>query len=470
MSESPTAIANLGTEQPLLQTTAPAASKGSGRLLSLDVFRGITMAGMIMVNNAGDWNHAYRPLDHAEWNGWTPTDLVFPFFLFIVGVAMTFSFDKRRQTASKEAEGAAHSRWRLFEQVVRRTIVLFCLGLGIFAFPDWRLMAPYVLAIVGSYLFFWDAPSLAWPQLDGARVRKVAGTALLAGAVLWFIFDFGYFQTPHLPATRGLPALRVPGVLQRIAVCYFLTSVIALLVGVRGRVIAFAALILGYWWIVRHPWSVTPPAHFSVHERPEALLHAWLDVKLIGRHCFTELPDPEGIISTLGGVATCLLGVLTGSWLRSRHDNRDRLIGLFFAANLLIFAGLCLSQEVPINKKNWTSSYVLLTGGIAMHVLAMCYWLVDVKGWRRWSAPFMVFGTNAILVYVSAAILSRILLYWSHGQVCLKDWIFHQGIASHFATTGLGPYNASLTFALAYVVFWLVLLIPFYRWRIFVRV
>ncbi len=435
-----------------------------GRLLSLDVFRGITIAGMILVNNPGSWGNIYAPLGHAKWNGWTPTDLVFPSFLFIVGVAMTFSFDRR------SAEGAGRSR--LLGHVIRRTLILFGLGMIMYSFPDWRLMAPYILTIAGLWLLFRQEPPLSWPTESSSRLFKLVAWTLLGSAVVWFAADFAYFQWPHPPATPQTAPLRVPGVLQRIAVCYFLVAVIMMYLGVRGRAVVTAGILLAYWWIVKHPWAITVPETYPVDTRPEGILHFWLDAKLLGAHVYSDLPDPEGILSTLGGVCTCLLGVLTGTWLRSRHHDTDKLIGLFFVANLLMVVGLWMNYSVPINKKIWTSSYVLLAGGIAMHVLAMCYWLIDVKGWWRWSWPFMIFGTNAILVYFASGIMGRLLGFYTFGvdAPSLRAWLYAQGFVAHFPATGYGPYNASLAFALAYVLFWLIVMIPLYRGRIFLKV
>jgi predicted acyltransferase len=251
---------------------------------------------------------------------------------------------------------------------------------------------------------------------------------------------------------------------------------------VRGRAAVTLAILLGYWWMLKHTWGVMPPEGYPAQARPEGILHAWIDARLLGGHIYSELPEPEGILSTLGGLATCLLGVLAGTWLRGRRSDGDKLIGMFFVANLLIFAGLWMDYSVPINKKIWTPSYVLLAGGIAMHVLAMCYWLIDVKGWRRWSMPFVVFGTNAILVFFASGILGRILAFYSYtgqwpylqraggGAEPMRKVIFDKLFSTHFGTTSYGPYNASLAFALSYVLFWLMVLIPLYRRRIFLKV
>ena len=459
----------------------------SERLMSLDVFRGITVAGMILVNNPGRWGESfiYGPLRHAAWHGWTPTDLVFPSFLFIVGVALTFSFDKRL--------ASGFSRLRLFEQVIRRTLILICLGLILQSFARWRLMAPYIALIVSLGFLFADEPPFGWPADGKARLRKMIGWLIAAAAVLYFAFDFVNFQT-------SIPVLRVPGVLQRIGLCYCAASVIVLLSGVRGRILWTVVLLLGYWWLVACvPAPVVNPD--LAKTRPEGLLHDWLDLKLLGNHIYSERPEPEGLLSTLPAIATTLLGVLVGNWLHADRDKREKTIGLFFAANLVLFAGLWMNLSFPINKKIWTSSYVLLSGGIAMHLLAICYWLIDVKGRRRWSWPFLVFGTNAIAAFFASGILGRIMNCWTlpvteGGQLAatggavnlLKIWflaIFGPANAATWSgkTTSLtawlyqvlfeswaAPKPASLMWALAYVLFWLLLITPLYRRRIFIKV
>jgi predicted acyltransferase len=482
----------------------PPLARKPERLLSLDVVRGLTIAGMILVNNPGS-SPQYIPLEHAEWNGWTPTDLIFPSFLFIVGVAMTFSLDRRL--------AQVHSKLSLLGQVVRRTLILFMLGLIMYGFGNWRLVGPYILGIFGVSCLFWDDPVLAWSDRTAVRTRKVLGAALLVGAMVYFALDFAYFNEKHPPASTNFP-LRIPGVLQRIAVCYFFASLIAMFFRTRGRVVWVVALLAGYYLLTRF---VHAPADFPVlKNHPEATLHQWLDVRLLGAHLYSERPEPEGILSTMPAIATTLLGVLTGGWLRTNREGRDKAIGLFFWANLLIFFGLWAAHEMPINKKIWTSSYVLLAGGISMNLLAMCYWLIDVKGRRRWAWPFMVFGTNAILVFFASGIVGRLLNFcklpfnaeghlaqpmgqtarlWLHQcfswpgfpadsppgakWISVRSFLYQHGFASpfqHLSDAGgwlswLGnTRNASLAWALAYVLFWLILLIPLYRKRIFLKV
>lgn len=432
----------------------PSLAQGGERFVSLDVFRGLTMAGMILVNNPGQWGreNVYGPLLHASWHGWTPTDLVFPFFLFIVGVAMTFSFDRRL------ARG--HSRLRLFEQVVRRTLIIFLLGLFLAGFPDWRLIGPYVLLIAGLSIVFLDEPPLAWPSRPAERIRKAMGAAACVAAIVWFFADFGYFQESRL---------RVPGVLQRIALCYFFASLIVMYFGVAGRAVWTVAILAAYWAIYR--FAHAPAGYTADVVSSDGLLHHWIDTRVLGSHLYgAERPDPEGLLSTLPAVATTLLGVLTGNWLHARREGWEKAGWLFFVANIVMFAGLWMNHAIPINKKLWTSSYVLLAGGLAMTVLAMCYWLVDVKGRRRWSVPFLVLGTNAIAVYVASGALGRVLLRvnvaGAGGEaVALKTWIVQTGF-----TPWAPPKAASLLYALSYVAFWMLVFVPLYRRRLFIKV
>lgn len=458
----------------MAETTAPTLSglsvpQQQGRLVSLDVFRGITIAGMILVNNPGSGSHVYAPLRHADWNGWTPTDLVFPFFVFIVGVAMTFSFDRRI------AQGAG--RPALFGQVVRRTIILFVLGLilngYLTCFPawdalakpsGWKIMGPFVAVIVGLALMFADRGPFCWPRGTWPQMRKVAGWLLTIGAIATFATCFDAFKESRI---------RVPGVLQRIALCYFFSSIIVMYSGVRGRAIWTAVLVVGYWALLRY---ASPPGDFRAEllppDRPEGLLHEWVDLRMfrLGNHLYGERPDPEGVLSTIPAIATCLLGVLAGNWLHSSRDKRDTAAGLFLAASAAIAVGYFMNYSVPINKKIWTSSYVLFTGGLALQSLAVSFWLVDVKRYRRWAWPFLVFGTNAIAVYFVSGIFGRLMMTYKWqladgSEISLRTWLYQTIFASW-----AGPFNASLLWAITYVLLWLLLTAPLYRRRIFIKI
>jgi predicted acyltransferase len=380
-------------------------------MVSLDVFRGITIAAMILVNDPGSWSHIYPPLEHAEWNGWTPTDLIFPFFLFIVGVSLTLSF------ASRAARGVTR-RW-LAIHVARRSILIFAIGLFLNGFP---------------------------------------------------YFDF---QT-----------IRIMGVLQRIAVCYLAAGWLYLAacrrsaspdgkdgVRVNTGVIAAVALVLlvGYWALVTF---VPVPGFGAGNLGKDENLGAYIDRALMGGHLWSESKtwDPEGFLSTLPAIATALIGMLAGEWLRSERKGRRKALGLVIAGVVLMLAGQLLHPYFPINKNLWTSTYVLFTGGFAMLLMALFYWLVDLRGRRKWTAPFLVFGMNAILAYALAALIAEISIAFefagSGGHLrTLHGWFYGK-----FFIPYANPTNASLAFAVFFVALILALLWPFHRRKIFVRI
>jgi len=346
----------------------------------------------------------------------------------------------------------------MFGQVIRRTIILFLLGLFMYGFPDFRLIGPFILVIVGLALLYADQPVLSFGE-GGMRAREIVAWILLVGAVAYFALDFGHFQET---------SLRVPGVLQRIAACYFLASIIMLIWRTPGRVVWVVLLLAGYWIVAM---GVPAPAGYEAEVTGSpGLLHDWIDVTLLGKHIYRERPDPEGILSTLPATATVLLGALAGHWLRSAREKTDKALGLFFAANVALVLGLCMNYGFPINKKIWSSSYVVFTAGLALHFLAMCYWLIDVKGLRRWAWPFVVFGSNAIVVFVASSLVAKMmgrikLPLPDGGEITLKNWIYEQGFAPW-----AGPLYGSLFFALAYVVLWLLPMIPLYRKRILIKI
>mgnify|MGYP001058085168 FL=1 len=380
---------------PTAAATAPASLAATGRLVSLDAFRGITIAGMLLVNNPGSWSHIYPPLRHAEWHGWTPTDLIFPFFLFIVGVAMTFSYGKLL------ARGA--SRRELLAKAARRSLILFGLGLLLHGFPAY-----------------------------------------------------------------DLSTIRVPGVLQRIAIASFCATAIVLAVGMRGRAIAAAALLLGYWALMT---LVPVPGVGPGVLEPGKDLGAWLDRAIFGTEhlwVYSKTWDPEGLLSTMPAVATVLLGVLAGHWIRSDRPDRVRVAGLLAAGAAATLVGLAWGHVFPINKNLWTSSYTLFTGGLGALAFGACYGVIDVLGYRRWATPFIIFGTNAIAAFFLSGLGARILgLIHVGGEesVTLKAYLHETLFASW-----LRPVDASLAFAATYVLVWLAAMTVLYRKGIFIKV
>lgn len=364
----------------------------TGRIRSLDAFRGATVAAMVLVNNPGSWSYVYPPLRHAEWNGWTPTDLIFPFFLFIVGVSLVVSFTRR--------------------------------------------------------------------ELAGATARDLARKALLRAALIVLVglllSGFPRYDLLHL---------RIPGVLQRIGVVYALSALIFLGFGPAVRRWIAAALLVGYWLVMT---QVAAPGGVAGDLSAAGNLGAWLDRLVLGGHLWTPDFDPEGILSTLPAVATCLVGTFAGERLLANRAPADRTVGLFLLGAALIVAGLAWDPWFPINKGLWSSSYVLLTGGIACQALAACYWIIDVLGQERWARPAYVYGTNALFAFVVSGLVARGMSLWRvdgpGGSVSLKDWVFATALAP-----SLGPMVGSLAFALGNVLLVFLLTSVLYRRRIFLK-
>ena len=368
-------------------------SADSGRLVSLDAFRGLTIAGMILVNNPGSWAHVYPPLGHAPWHGWTPTDLIFPYFLFIVGVAIPFSFRRRL------GEGA--QRRDLFRHVVRRALIIIAIGLAMRAVPD---------------------------------------------------FDFAQ--------------MRLPGVLQRIGLVYLAAAGLYLFVGARGRWIWTGGLLLGYWGLMM---LVPVPGYGAGDLSPEGNLAAYLDRLLMDGHLYRETWDPEGLLSSLPAVATSLLGIFTGEWLLTERDRLSLTKGMLWAGGALVPLGLLWGLAFPINKNLWTSSYVVFTAGTALLLFGVLYWAIDVRRWRGWwHKPMVVYGMNAIAVYVASGMLSKTMgriRVGGEDGTSLYAWIYRHGFQSW-----AGDLNGSLAFAVTYVGFWLALMWVLYRRRIFIKI
>jgi predicted acyltransferase len=365
-----------------------------GRLVSLDAFRGITIIGMILVNNPGSWSHVYPPLLHAEWHGWTPTDLIFPFFLFIVGVAMSFSVVARLERGE--------DRGRVFRKVIKRSLIIIALGLFLSAFPR---------------------------------------------------FD--------------LSAMRFPGVLQRIGLVYLVASIVVLKTGMRGQVVVAGSLLLVYWALM----ELVPVPEFGAGDlSADGNLAAYLDRLVFGSHIWRENWDPEGILSTVPAVATTLLGVLTGGLLRSRREKVELASWMFVLGWLGILLGVIWGWAFPINKNLWTSSYVVFTAGAALHFLAVCYWLIDVKGWHKWATPAVVFGMNAIAVFFLSGLVVKLLLWIQIPVAAGGDVSLYSRIYRRVFVPWAGPLNGSLAFALTNILIWFGLMYVLYRRKIFIKI
>ncbi|MGH9410191.1 MAG: acyltransferase family protein [Vicinamibacterales bacterium] len=375
--------------EPVVPRAAPAQ-----RLVSLDVFRGLTMAAMVIVNNPGDGAHVYWPLDHAPWNGWTPTDLIFPFFLFIVGITTTLS---KKSTS--------------WGSITRRGWAIILIG--------------------------------------------------------WFLAAYPHFVFAHL---------RFPGVLPRIGVCYLMAaSLYKLTAGDRRRqgllmIAGAAVLCVAYWlWMTMVP----TPAGIRGDLSPSGNWGAYVDRAVFGTpHMWSQSKtwDPEGILSTIPALATTLLGIAAGLWLGAPATLRKKIRGLAIAGVVGIAIGYAWNPFFPINKNLWTSSFVFFTAGAACVLLAACSWLIDVRGVRGWTKPWVVLGTNAITLFAASALLVKTLLWIKVSDGAGGRESFWHYSYVHAFQPFADPYIASLAFALANLVVLYALLAWMYRRRLFLRV
>jgi predicted acyltransferase len=378
------------------------------RLTSLDVFRGITIAAMILVNMAGVADDIYPPLDHAKWNGCTPTDLVFPFFLFIIGVAMTFSLSK--YTADNKPTKAVYSR------IFRRAAILFALG----------------LLLNG----FWNKG-------------------------VW---------------TFDLSNIRFMGVLQRISLTYLLASLAVLNLPRKGQWILAGVLLISYWLVMMY---VPIPGHGigDLTQKPE-IVQEWnfasfSDRLLIPKAhlhgSFKYLGDPEGLFSTIPAVVSVLAGYFAGDWIRSQPIKSRTSLGLVLVGVACLVIGWAWGWTFPINKKLWTSSYVVFTAGWALLLLAACYELIEVRLMKRWSKPFEIMGLNAIALFVASVLLIKILVRTTIGTGENAPNTF-TWINQNLFISWAGGLNGSLLFAIVTVLLWFAVAVFMYRQNWFIKV
>jgi predicted acyltransferase len=374
------------------------AAVGTQRMLSLDVLRGVTIAFMILVNNNG-W-HAYWPFEHSDWNGWTPTDIVFPTFLFLVGVTIVISLESRFAKGATAVE--------VLPKILRRAVLLFGIGIFLALFP----------------FFHWSQ-------------------------------------------------LRVYGVLQRIAACYLVGSLVYLLVRRMKRpavalVALLVVLLVGYYVLMR--WVPVPGYGMPGRDVPfldkDRNIVAVLDRHLHWGRLWEKTRDPEGLLSTFPAIGTTLLGILTALWLRTQRTLQNKCAGLLGGGVVLLVLGELCNPWFPINKKLWTSSFVLLMAGWSLVLWALLMWVTEIKGWKRWTGFWLVFGMNAIASYAMSDLLAAPLWAISMGpHETFGYWLYLHSFAYVHP-----PGVASLLYSVWFVLMCWLPMAVLYRMKIFLKV
>lgn len=370
------------------------------RLISLDVFRGMTIAGMVLVNNPGTWSAIYSPLEHAKWNGWTPTDMIFPFFVFIMGVAIPIALGKRLE------QGITPD---VYGKIIKRSLIIFGLGLFLATFP------------------FYNFTKEAWIDLSTVRIM---------------------------------------GVLQRLALCYLFSAFIFLWFNWKNQLYIAVGLLLFYWVLMLYGGNgnLTPEGNFSGYIDRLILTenHIWKSSKVF---------DPEGLLSTLPAISSCLAGVLCGTFLKTKRDDYEKVSAFFFFGVVLIALGWEWDFFFPINKSLWTSSYVVFMAGQALCFLGFCYWLIDIKGYQKWTKPFVIFGVNALALFVGSGVMARLLGLIKVGEVIDGNRLsLQQVIFNKIFLSIASPINASLLYAICFISVWLFLMWLLYRKQIYIKV
>lgn len=387
------------------------------RLISVDVFRGLTIGLMILVNNPGSWKYIYAPFRHAGWHGWTPTDMVFPFFLFIVGVAISLSFSRHIQS------GASNSL--LYKKILRRTAIIF--GFGIFL--------------------------NGWPF----------GIPLSASAINQFSISDIF---------ESIENIRILGVLQRIALCYMLAAFTYLLApNLKSRIGVTLGLLLLYQLGMRLPlfdgWGA---GSFELENNFARLL----DLQILGENHMYSVGkisfDPEGLFSTLTATVTTLLGIFTGEILQSNQDSKRKILNLAGLGIILLICGYIFDLAEPFNKQLWTTSYTLLMGGWAMIVLSVSIIFIDLKGWQKIMMPFIILGSNPIVIFVGSSFIAKTLYLIKFTDSSNQITSLKTMIYLNILQPVLGNYPGSFAYAFIYLSIWTAIGWVMYHKKIFIKI
>jgi len=425
------------------------------RLVSLDVFRGMTIAGMVLVNNPGTWSAIYSPLAHAPWHGITPTDYIFPFFLFIVGIAIPIALGKRIR------EGITS---KVYLKILQRAAIIFGIGLFMAAFPLVNLTESNIPMLAKAVAMLSLMATIYFWLVD--KNREAIGALIFTAVLL-----LGFYFSGYSLVFNNFATLRIPGVLQRIAVCYAIVSIIFLHFNWKQMTFIGVGLLLFYWLLMTQ--IPVPGCEITTIDDKACNLAAYLDRTILTEaHIWksAKVFDPEGILSTLPAIVTTISGVLTGMWLKSEKSDTEKCGGMFFFGVILCAIGWSWNFFFPFNKSLWTSSYVVYTSGLALCFLGFCYWLIDIKGYQKWTKPFVIFGMNALTLFIFSGLFARFMSIVKVGELDGKPISIQQWIFNNIYLAIASPINASLFFAISFILFWLFLMWLLYRKRIYIKV
>ena len=419
------------------------------RLISLDVFRGLTILLMTIVNNPGSWATVYPPLLHSEWHGCTPTDLVFPFFIFIMGVAISFAIPTKSYDSTT------------FNKIFTRSLRMICLGLFFNFFGKIQLFGLDGIPLVIGRLIITAGVGYALMGNFNAKLKMYLAVAVF---IIYLILAYS-----------GIDAykdVRLPGVLQRIGIVYFIASLLYLKTTQKTQLLVAIGILLGYWVLMT---LIPAPGFIITNLEKGTNLAAWVDSFLLKGHMWevTNTWDPEGILSTIPSIATGIIGLLIGQLLNSSLLKLEKAKKLSIIGIALIILGQLWNIIFPINKALWTSSFVLYTAGLATLVLSILYYFIDIADYKKSTKLFLIWGVNPMIVFFLSEIIPQAFAAISFQnpknpaeQTNLLDYLYVAGVQPFFNN----PMTASLVFALIYVGLWSILLAYFYKKKMYFKV
>nr|WP_315200485.1 DUF5009 domain-containing protein [uncultured Flavobacterium sp.] len=419
------------------------------RLISLDVFRGLTILLMTIVNNPGSWSAIYSPLQHAEWHGCTLTDLVFPFFIFIMGVAISFAMPTKTYDSTT------------FNKIFTRSLRMICLGIFFNFFEKIQLFGLEGIPLILGRLLITALVGYALMGNFDAKLKTYLAVSIF---IIYMVLAYSGIE--------AYQSVRLPGVLQRIGIVYFIASLLYLKTTQRTQLLVVAGLLLSYWAIM----TLIPAPGFEITNLEKGTnLAAWVDNTSLKGHLWesTKTWDPEGILSTIPAIATGIIGLLIGQLLNSTLLKTEKAKKTFLIGVILIGLGQIWNVVFPINKALWTSSYVLYTAGLATVTLAILYYLIDIADYKKGTKLFLIWGVNPMIVFFLSQIIPQAMVMISlpnpkipTEQINLWAYLYAFGVQPFFNN----PMTASLVFAMLYAGMWSILLAYFYKKKMYFKV